>query len=207
MIAFEDKMRAGGSAAVGHIGEFHMGTDPVHATLHEIARKLDELGVRYAVVGALSMGAHGFVRATVDVDILVTRQGNLTVREKLDGLGYVPPFAGSRNLRDTQTGVRIEFLITGEFPGDGKPKPIAFPDPANVAVEIDGIRYLKLENLIELKLASGMTNPNRLKDLADVQELIRVLRPARTLGESLHEFVRPKFFELWDGLQSEPPEQ
>jgi hypothetical protein len=154
----------------------------------------------------MALVAHGYERTTVDVDILVTGEGNKIAREQLDGLGYVPPFPGSRNLRDVQTGVRIEFLITGEFPGDGKPKPIAFPDPAKVNVEIDGIRYLRLENLIELKLASGMTNPNRLKDLADVQELIRVLRPPRELGERLHEMVRGKFWEFWDGMQGEARE-
>jgi len=203
MIAFEEKMRAGGGPAVRHIGEFFMGTDPVHETLDVVSKKLAELNIPYVVVGAMAMGAHGFIRATVDVDILVTAEANKTIHQHLDGLGYIPPFAGSRNLRDTRTGVRIEFLITGEFPGDGKPKPIAFPDPANVAVEIDGIRYLKLETLIELKLASGMTNPNRLKDLADVQELIKALHPPRTLGNQLHPFVQPKFFELWDNLQNE----
>jgi hypothetical protein len=181
-----------------------MGTDPVHQTLRTIAAKLDELHIAYAVVGAMAMGAHGHVRATVDVDILVTRPGHATLRQQLEGLGYVPPFPGSRNLRDTATGVCIKFLITGEFPADGKPKPVAFPDPAAVSTTIDGIRYLRLEPLIELKLASGLTNPNRLKDLADVQELIRTLRPPRTLADALHEVVRPKFLELWDGLQSEP---
>ena len=34
---------------------------------------------------------------------------------------------------------------------------------------------LSLPKLIELKLASGMTAPGRLKDLADVQELIWTL--------------------------------
>jgi hypothetical protein len=207
MIAFEEKMRAGGDAAVRHIGEFFMGTDPVHATLESIAKRLDGMGIPYAVVGAIALGAHGHVRATTDVDILVTLSASQMIREKLDGLGYVPPFAGSRNLRDTETGVRIEFLITGEYPGDGKPKPIAFPDPSNTAIQIKGIRYLKLEPFIELKLASGMTNPNRLKDIADIQELIRVVRPPRELAERLHEYVRPKFLELWDGMQSEPPER
>ena len=51
------------------------------------------------------------------------------IHAKLEGLGYVPPFSGSKNLRDTEHGVRIEFLIAGEFPGDGKPKPVAFPEP------------------------------------------------------------------------------
>lgn len=33
----------------------------------------------------------------------------------------VPPFAGSMRLRDTATGVKVEFLTTGDYPGDGKP--------------------------------------------------------------------------------------
>jgi hypothetical protein len=206
MIAFEDTMRAGGAAAITHIGKFFMGTDPVHATLLSITKRLDELGIDYAIAGALALGAHGLVRATVDVDILLTHEGHRVLRERLDGLGYVPPFVGSRNLRDVQTGVRIEFLISGEFPGDGRPKPVSFPSPAEASIQIDGMHYLRLEKLIELKLASGMTNPNRLKDLADVQELIKAIRPPRTLAEQLSPFVRDKFLELWEGIRSEPPE-
>ena len=43
-------------------------------------------------------------------------------------------------------------------------------------IEIDGVKFVTLEKLIELKLASGITAPDRLKDLADVQELIKVTR-------------------------------
>jgi hypothetical protein len=185
---------------------FFMKDGAVHRTLREVTRKFDELKIPYAVVGGMALNAHGFERFTVDVDILVTRDSNQIIHEKLDGLGYVPPFPGSRNLRDTQTGTRIEFLITGEFPGDGKPKPISFPDPAAVAVDIEGIRYLRLETLIELKLASGMTNPARLKDISDIQELIKLTRPPRELADRLHEFVRAKFLELWDSVQAEPPQ-
>ena len=71
-------------------------------------------------------------------------------------------------------------------------------------VEIDGIRVAKLEAIVELKLASGMTNPNRMKDLADVQEIIKVLRLPRDFGDNLHEFVRDRFIELWTGLQNDP---
>jgi hypothetical protein len=118
-----------------------------------------------------------------------------------------PPFAGSKQLRDTDTGVRIEFLVTGQFPGDGKPKPIAFPDPASASVEIDGIRYLSLENLIELKLASGMTNPGRLKDLADVQELIRILKLPLAFQARLDPYVREKFAELANAVAQDPEQQ
>ncbi len=206
MIAFEERMRAGGSAAMTHIGEFFMGIDPVHATLAAITKRLEESGIPYSVAGAMALGAHGYVRATLDVDILLTREGHRLVRDRLEGLGYASPFPGSRSLRDTHTGVRIEFLISGDFPGDGKPKPVSFPDPAEAGVEIAGIRYLSLEKLIELKLASGMTNPNRLKDLADVQELIKTVRPPLALADRLNPFVRGKFLEFWDGVQSQPQE-
>ena len=62
------------------------------------------------------------------------------------------PFSTSKNLRDTLNGVKIEFLITGEFPGDGKPKPVAFPSPQDVFEIRDGIKVLQLPRLIELKL-------------------------------------------------------
>ena len=41
-----------------------------------------------------------------------------------------------------------------------------------------------------------MTNPGRLKDLADVQELIRALKLNAEFGEQLDPYVRPKFAEL-----------
>jgi hypothetical protein len=151
----------------------------------------------------MALVAHGYDRTTVDVDILITDEGLRTAHANLGGLGYLPPFAGSKQLRDVETGVRIEFLITGQFPGDGKPKPVSFPDPSNVAAEIDGIRYLNLPTLVELKLASGMTNPGRLKDLADVQELIRALQLPVDFAESLNPFVRQKYSELWSGVRQD----
>jgi len=102
--------------------------------------------------------------------------------------------------------VRIEFLVSGQYPGDGKSKPVAFPDPATAAVEIGGIKYLRLEKLIELKLASGMTNPGRLKDLADVQELIRVLKLGTDFQTRLDPYVQPKFQELLTGVEADPAE-
>ena len=185
-----------------------MEDDPVHHTLRKIAAKLDELGIAYAVAGGMALSAHHFVRATVDVDILVDAEGLKAIHENLDGLGYVRPFAGSKNLKDVETGVRIEFLVQGQFPGDGKPKPVAFPSPREAGQVINGIRYLRLPALIELKLASGMTNLGRLKDLADVQELIRALDLPREFAQQLNPFVRDKFDDLWQGVASSPePEE
>ncbi|HEY0134542.1 MAG TPA: hypothetical protein VGB85_10690 [Nannocystis sp.] len=67
-----------------------------------------------------------------------------------------------------------------------------------VAVERDGIKYLSLPALIELKLASGMTSSERIKDLADVQELIKICKLPRDFKAQLNPFVHEKFDALWD---------
>jgi hypothetical protein len=176
----------------------------VFKALRKIARRLEDLGIPYAVAGGMSLDAHGFRRLTIGVDILVTREGLKVIHERLEGLGYVPPFTGGKNLRDTESGVRIEFLVAGEFPGDGKPKPVAFPDPADVGVEIEGVRYLSLPRLVELKLASGMTNVGRLRDLADVIELIKTRDLPAEFTEELNPFVREKYLELWRNVRDSP---
>lgn len=199
---FEQKMRRGGGAAIEEVSRFFMKTDPVHITMNKIAQRLDEVGVPYAVVGGMALVAHGYDRSTTDVDILLTREGLAAAHRELEGLGYTPPFGGSKNLRDVETGVRIEFLLTGGYPGDGKPSDVSFPDPAAVSTVIDGIRYVRLDKLIELKLASGLTNSQRIKDIADVQELIKLTRPPRAIGDRLALSVRDKYFELWDGAEA-----
>ena len=204
---FEEFMRQGGAAALSEAGQFFMKTDPVHQTLRAITERLDSLKIPYAVAGGMALVAHGYDRTTVDVDILLTPSGLAAVHEHLDGLGYVAPFQGSKNLRDVETGVRIEFLVAGSYPGDGKPKPVAFPEPASVGVKKDGILYLGLGTLVELKLASGMTAAHRLKDLADVLELIKALGLSREMSNDLNPFVRDKYLELWDAAQTAPQDQ
>jgi len=207
MESFEDRVRRGGSVAIAEAGKYFMKTGAVHETLRRIAERLDSLKIPYAVAGGMAVSAHGHFRTTEDVDILVNPAGLAAVHRELEGLGYVPPFAGSKNLRDVETTVRIEFLVTGQFPGDGKPKPVAFPEPSDVAVEIDGVRYLGLQTLIELKLASGITSPIRQKDLGDVVDLIRSLRLPFDFGQKLNDFVRPKFEELWRAIEESESQQ
>jgi hypothetical protein len=207
MLSHEQIMQKGGTAAIEEAGRFFMKEGAVHITLRRITAKLTELDIPHAVAGGMALVAHGYDRTTVDVDVLVDPDGLRRLHQALQGLGYVLPFTGSRNLRDTQTGVRIEFLVAGQFPGDGIPKPVAFPDPAAVSVEIDGIRYIGLPALVELKLASGMTGGiPRLKDLADVVALIQNLELPLEFEHHLNEYVRPKYEELWQGVQNAPPE-
>ena len=204
MVTYEEKLNADLEWALSE-GSMHFDErSAVHKSLQKITQKLAELQIPYSVAGGMALFSHGFRRFTEDVDILVTADGVRKIHAALEGLGYVAPFAGSKQLRDTETGVRIEFLVTGQFPGDGRPKPVAFPDPASASVSIHGINYLKLEKLIELKLASGMTNPARVKDIGDVQELIRVLKLPRDFQTRLDPYVQSKFLELWNAIDQNP---
>ena len=185
---------------------FFMKTGKVHQAALALARRLDEANIPYAIVGAMALGAHGYERVTVDVDVLLTRDGLAAFKAAHLGRGYVDKFPGSKGVRDTEHGVAIDVLIAGEFPGDGLPKPVAFPDPATVAVEGERFRILSLPKLIEIKLASGMTAPHRLKDLADVLELVRAAKLPAELASSLNPYVRDKYLELWRAAQVEDPE-
>ena len=180
----------------------------MHKAALAVADKLAKENIAYAIAGAMALGAHGYERMTTDVDLLLTREGLTRFKAANLGRGYVEKFPGSKGLRDTENGVAIDILVTGEFPGDGLPKPVAFPDPADPTVGVQGERFrvLALPRLIELKLASGMTAPHRLKDLADVLELIRAARLTAALEQELDPFVRDKYRELWQAAQVEENE-
>ncbi len=182
---------------------FFSGTGMLNDALTKLARDLDSRDINYAVVGAVALNQHGFQRFTADIDILLTKDGLLQFRERLVGLGYRPSFEGaSKKFRTTQENVPIDIIISGAFPGDGLPKPVAFPDPADFTVIIDGVKTIKLEKLIELKLASGISATDRLKDLADVQEMIKIKGLDEAFAETLDEYVREKYIELYTGVAS-----
>lgn len=172
----------------------------VHRTLQNLARRLDEIGVNFAVANAMAMFLHGFRRFTEDVDLIVARDDLSKIHDALEGRGYVRPFEKSKNLRDAGTGVKIDFMIAGQYPGDEKTGPIAFPNPQDAAVMIDGIPVVGLPRLIELKIASGQA-PHRMKDLADAQALIQHLKLSREFAEQIDPSLRNDFERLWQNAQ------
>jgi hypothetical protein len=193
-------------SGVAHAGRFFMGEADVQKALLRLARLLDENRIPYALIGAMALNEWGYRRVTVDVDLLLTREGLAALRAAALGKGYLEKFPGSRGLRDAEAGVNIDVVLAGEYPGDGKPKPVAFPDPARAAVRGKNVALLPLHMLVELKLASGLSAPHRLKDLADVLELVRALALGRDLAEELDPSVRNKYLELWAAAQAVDPE-
>ncbi|HEX8636628.1 MAG TPA: hypothetical protein VF692_01095 [Pyrinomonadaceae bacterium] len=184
-------------AAYQEVLRFFMGEGILNETLRRVAKDLENHGIEYSVVDAIALNGYGYRRFTEDIDLLLTRSGLEKFQKELVGLGYRPAFEGAtKKFRTTAENVSVEIITTGEFPGDGKPKPVVFPLPNENQTEIDGVKFLSLEKLIELKLASGMTAPHRLKDLADVQELIKIKKINADYAEKLNPYVREKFLEL-----------
>jgi hypothetical protein len=187
--------------ALSKIGAFFVNQSPVQKAARAIARRLDELCIDYAIAGALCLGAHGVVRATEDVDVLLRPDDLERFKAQWLGRGYVNIRPGGKAVRDTEQGVKVDFLLTGDYPGDGNPKPVRFPDPKEVATPAGEFPVVSLARFIELKLASGMTAPHRLQDLADVLRLIETAKLPREFATSLDPYVGPKYEELWQSAQ------
>lgn len=155
------------------------------ADVEVILRALNDADARYLIVGGLAVVAHGYVRYTADIDIVLQleRENVLRAMNALEAIGYRPllPVKGSdfadealrrswiekKNMLvfqitnldrpDTQLDVFVEepFSFAAEY------EQAKWDDVAGVRAPI--VRY---DELIRLKRASG-----RPKDLADISEL------------------------------------
>jgi hypothetical protein len=177
---------------------FFEGTDPVHVTMRHVADKLHQAGIDYAIVGGMAVNAHNHHRTTGDVDFLprpddfkeFVRQFVPSEFERIPGR--------PRRFLDPTTDVTFDILVTGLFPGSGKPGPIAFPNPAAVSRIIEGRHVVGLATLIELKLAAG-----RYQDLGDVVALIRENKLDETFAAQLHVNVARDFIECLEEKRRE----
>src|SRR2546430_14492597 len=124
---------------------YFMGQGSLNNALSQLSADLERHGIDYMVIGAVALMAHGYPRFTEDIDLVLTSEGLEAFHRELIGLGYVPAFQGARGARRaTRAGVPVEVIVSGEYPGDGKPKPVKFPIPAEAATEIDGVWFVTL---------------------------------------------------------------
>ncbi len=180
------------------IDAFFAGRDEVHRTMKRLLRRLERAKIPYVVAGGMAVYLHGYRRTTDDVDVLVTREGLAEFRRR-----YVPRYYRAnpnreRRLIDRADDVIIDFLVTGLFPGSGKPGPIAFPDPEKVVEVLNKTRVLDLATLIQLKLAA-----RRHQDFADVVALIRARNLDEAFLERLDRSVHRDFIECLDEKRRE----
>jgi len=180
------------------ISMFFDGTDRVHQTMRNVAQKLNESGISYAIAGGMAVNAHKYVRTTGDVDFLVTANGLSKFLQTCVPATFQRLPGRPRRFLDPTTDITFDLLVTGLFPGSGKPGPIAFPDPNLVGESIQNQRFLNLKTLVELKLAAG-----RYKDFGDVVELIRFNSLDEVFAEQLNPSVRDDYIECVEEMRRE----
>ncbi|MBI3461530.1 MAG: hypothetical protein HY000_00500 [Planctomycetes bacterium] len=177
---------------------FFEGRDQVHRTFGRITSRLQKANIPYAIVGAMALAAHHYRRATTDVDILLTPEGFEEFQKRLVPKQYGRVRGRKRRFVDRVNAIGIDILVTGLFPGTGKPGPIAYPHPDDVSELVDDKPVVNLRTLVELKLAA-----RRWRDFADVVELIRFNDLDESFAQKLHPSVRSDYIECLEEKRRE----
>lgn len=156
------------------------------ASFEAIVRSLNDAGARYLVAGGLAVNAHGYLRFTQDVDLVIALDPENIARgfEALARLGYkplVPVSAGQfadaalreawirdKGMRvlnffsDAHRETNVDLFVTEPFDFDRE-----------TAAALEGellpglsVRFVSIPTLIVMKQAAG-----RPRDLDDIQHL------------------------------------
>jgi hypothetical protein len=167
--------------------------DKVHQTMRRLAKRLEKAKIPYAIMGAMAVNAHGARRTTDDVDVLLTVEGFQRFRETFVDSVYEQVRGRQRRFKEKQSGVGVDVLLTGAYPGSGEPGPVQFPDPTMAGIEIEKAQFVALAELIQLKLAA-----RRHYDFGDVVLLIRTHNLDESFAEQLHPVVRQDYIECFE---------
>jgi len=183
---------------IKEVDMFFQKNDPVHKTMRRVVKQLGKAKIPYAIVGGMAVNAHGHKRTTDDLDVLLTADGLAEFRKRFVPKHYDTHPQLPRRFTDRKNEVTIDFLLTGLYPGSGRPGPISFPDPAAASENIEEMQVLDLATLIQLKLAA-----RRHQDFADVVSLIRVQQLDESFEERLHPSVRSDYIECLEEKRRE----
>lgn len=178
----------------------------VLSTADKLSQLLKKHDIKYAIIGGFALNIHGFKRQTTDIDVLMSKVDLKKFKDKLVHNGFAPRFRGAEtSYRDPISNVGIDILLTGNYPGDGKPSALPFPEVSEDNVmNFDGINVIDLKTLISLKLASFKSLPqSRMKDRTDVSGLVKYLTLDESLCERLHESVRDEYLKVVSEVAAE----
>jgi hypothetical protein len=184
--------------ALKEVSMFFQGRGKVHQTMRRLVKRLEKADISYAIGGGMGVVAHKHERTTRDLDVLLTREGFAEFKKRFVPKSYGPFPKRPRRFVDRANKVNVDILVTGLFPGSGKPGPVAYPDPAGVSEPIRNIRVVDLVTLIQLKLSV-----RRYQDLADVVALVRCHDLDESFADRLDPSVRRDYIECLEEKRRE----
>lgn len=165
------------------------------SSLEAIVGALNDGSVRYLVAGGLAVNAHGYIRFTQDVDLVISLDPANILRafDMLGTLGYkpsVPITAGQfANAELRREWIRDKFMRVLNFYSDRHrettvdvfvDEPFDFEREYPVAMQGDlapglSVRFVSLPTLIAMKAEA-----NRPRDLDDLQHLRWILEEQKS---------------------------
>jgi hypothetical protein len=145
------------------------------------AAQLDYLGIRYALAGGLAVGAHGYIRATTDVDFLVGE-------EAFEHQGVLVAFKAGVPIE--VEGIRIDYLSPALL-GPQVEDVLDHPPMS------EGLAVVPIEVLMYMKLTA-----KRRQDLVDVIELVKAGVDVKGVRGYLGQYARD-LVPLFEGLVNE----
>ena len=156
--------------------------------VRETDTALKSANVDYMIIGGVAVNAHGVLRATHDLDLMVRAEDSEALDDVLDVLGYKatdrrPDLA--HYVRPD--GTRLDVLYSRR---PITAKLLEHPDTAKYSnLEIP---IVSIEGLIGLKVQSFTDDPRRLRDLEDIMRLMQTNRGKLDMAEI------QGYFDLFD---------
>jgi len=162
--------------------------------LPDLCRRLDEHGVRYALIGGFGMAMRGVQRATLDLDFILALEDLETADAILHTLSFRRYFHSenvSHYRRDDQSW-RVDLLHAFR-----KPALAMLERAERLPIDSDTqIPVAAAEDIIGLKIQAMNNDPARAdQDWLDIKMLVGA---ARELGQSLDWELIEQYFALFD---------
>ena len=100
------------------VDDFMMERSPVHDTMRRLAQTLGDLGIPFAIAGAMAANAHGHRRTTAAVDVLVRREDLVRFKDRWIGArGGAGVATWSHSLRTEQPSPRSTSQVCSRLLG------------------------------------------------------------------------------------------
>ena len=144
--------------------------------IKEIAKRAGDAGIPFLVIGGYAVFAHGYLRTTDDLDLMVQRGQRARLSRLMGDLGMSVKHDADTFLQfdpPDQAGMEVDLMFVTE-------DVFARLEQASIEAQVEGtrVRVVALLHLIALKCHALQHSKSlrRLKDLDDLVQLILINR-------------------------------
>lgn len=158
---------------------------------------LKEYNINFTIIGGAARSEYKVRKITEDIDIVVSKKDKDKMKKIPIGLMRDVSKGRAKVFHLHQPKTKVEVIYEGEISGDGITG-LVYISPEKISELHNDIPFITLKNLVMYKLSAG-----RLKDFADVQELIKANKLKRDYADKFREDLKDTYIELFDMTKNE----